>query len=103
MAKPRTVRDDPLDLNLRTIKVNQQTDWQTGGTQIIQALRGMYIFEQFYCLEFNKHYVCYKQICKELTDNESIIFNHNWMLGFHIQSRFANFDHTSILINFFQK
>lgn len=44
-----------FELNLGSSKIYQEADLKAGGTQIVQGLRNVFIFQHGYCLQYNQH------------------------------------------------
>jgi hypothetical protein len=60
--------DHSLPFDFRFVEIDEQTQGQTGGLQIIDTLRGVFIGQAFRAFQLNDQLLFHHDISKVLTD-----------------------------------
>ena len=96
-------RKQTLDFNLWFSEIDEQTNLQTAGAQIIQCLGGMIIYQRGNRFQLNQYSIFNEQVNVKVPNVDSIENNLNWMLLHHSQTRFVNYVCQRILVYFFNE
>ena len=93
------VQNDPLDFQAGMAEVDQKTDLQISGLQVVQALGKMDPVQRRHRLEFDDHSVFHQWVREIVADDLPAPGDRDGVLLEHGQSGAAKFDAQRILIN----
>jgi hypothetical protein len=94
---------DALPMEFRALKVNQKRDLQTGGLQVIDALRHVFRGETFSALELYDDLILNQEIGQILADDPALVGNPQGSLWSNTEAAAPKLVHQRTFINLFDK
>ena len=65
--------DDPLPLDFGLLEIDQKTEGPAGGSQIVEALRGVLVGEALHTFQLDHQHVFHEEIREEFSDVVALV------------------------------